>query len=156
MPSEEPFPAEVEDFMRAGIPRSLHAHNAQFERLITEHVLGIPTDIDQWYCTAAQARARALPGALDDLGRCLALPIQKDQAGKDLIKKICVPPFEEDPELLEQFYNYNMTDVATERMSENASVPLDENEQRVWIANEKVNDAGLRLSLIHISEPTRR
>ena len=147
VPAEEPFPQEVKDFMLAGIPRSLHAHNAQFERLITEHVLGIPTDIDQWYCTAAQARARALPGGLDDLGRCLALPIQKDQAGKDLIKKICIPPFDDDPELLERFYDYNMTDVITERMSENASVALDDNEQRVWIANEKVNDAGLKVDV---------
>ncbi len=147
VPAEEPFPQEVKDFMLAGIPRSLHAHNAQFERLITTYVLGIPTDIDQWYCTAAQARARALPGRLEDLGRCLALPIQKDQAGKELIKKICIPPFEDDPELLEQFYNYNMTDVVTERLSENASVPLDENEQRVWIANEKVNDAGLKVDV---------
>lgn len=34
-----PFPDDVKEFIQAGAPRSLHAHNAQFERLIVENVL---------------------------------------------------------------------------------------------------------------------
>ena len=31
---DEPFPDRVENFFAAGIPRSIHCHNAAFERLI--------------------------------------------------------------------------------------------------------------------------
>ena len=34
-----PFPDDVKEFIQAAAPRSLHAHNAQFERLIVENVL---------------------------------------------------------------------------------------------------------------------
>lgn len=71
-----PFPQRVLDHINLGHPRSLHAHNASFERLITKHVLPKHIEftqppIEAWYCTAAQARARALPGGLEDLGACL-------------------------------------------------------------------------------------
>ena len=149
------LPDDVEAFIKAAAPRSLHAHNAQFERLITKHVLGTPTPIDAWYCTAAQARARALPGGLDDLGRCLGLPIKKDQRGKDLIRLLSVPytnkdgdaVFRYDDDLLKEMYDYCRTDVAVERLAEKASHPLTEDEYAVWLANEKVNDAGLKVDV---------
>jgi len=152
---EFPVPEDVEEFMTAAAPRSLHAHNAQFERLITAHVLGIRTPIRAWYCTAAQARARALPGGLDDLGRCLGLPIQKDQRGKELIRLLSVPHtnkdgnsvFRYDENLLQEMYDYCVTDVEVERLAEKASQPLTEDEYAVWLANEKVNDAGLKVDV---------
>ena len=36
----------------------IRAHNAAFERLIFWHVLKIPIPLEQFYCTAAQARAK--------------------------------------------------------------------------------------------------
>src|SRR4249919_2496630 len=44
----------------------MHAWNAQFERLITKHVLDIDIPLDRWHCTAALARARGMPGKLED------------------------------------------------------------------------------------------
>ena len=70
------FPERVLEFISSGARRSLHAHNAQFERLITRHVLPrykkfTQPPLEAWNCTAAQARARNLPPALQDLGACL-------------------------------------------------------------------------------------
>lgn len=95
-----PFPDRIKAHFAKGRPRSVHAHNAAFERLMTWYVLfnDVPEladmdlpPIDMFYCTAAQARLRALPGALEDLGRCLRLKVQKDKRGKDLIKFFCIP-----------------------------------------------------------------
>ena len=70
------FPERVLEFISSGARRSLHAHNAQFERRITRHVLPLyikftQPPLEAWNCTAAQARARNLPPALQDLGACL-------------------------------------------------------------------------------------
>ena len=46
---------------------------------------------EPWYCAAAQARARGLPGALEELGTCLDLNVKKDRRGKELIKLLCIP-----------------------------------------------------------------
>ena len=151
----DPLPDDVRHFMEQGLERSLHAHNAQFERLITNHVLGIETPVEAWYCTAAQARARALPGGLDDLGRCLGLDIQKDSKGKALIQALSVPyidkqgnsTFRDDPALLQEMYDYNIKDVEAERAAEHASQPLTDDEFKVYLANERVNDAGLKVDL---------
>ena len=70
------FPKRVLEHINGGYYRSLYAHNAQFERLITRHVLPQHIEFTQppleaWNCTAAQARERNLPAALADLGTCL-------------------------------------------------------------------------------------
>ena len=115
----------------------------------------ISTPIDAWYCTAAQARARALPGGLDDLGRCLGLPTQKDRRGKELIRLLSIPHtnkagdsvFNYDEDLLKEMYAYCVTDVEVERLAAKASHPLSDNEYAVWLANEQVNDAGLKVDV---------
>ena len=61
-----PFPERVAQFKG-----QIRAHNAAFERLIFWHVLDMPFDLTQFYCTATQARANCLPGSLEDLGRAL-------------------------------------------------------------------------------------
>ncbi len=158
----ENFPKAVANHLLDGAPASTHAHNAQFERLITKHVLArsagvyemlfidrVP--IDAWYCTAAQARARALPGGLDDLGRCLGLSIQKDKRGKELIKLLSIPDvygeFNYDPDLLQEMYDYCRTDVVVERAAAQVTPPLTEAEHRDWVISEMVNDAGLKVDL---------
>ena len=67
---DQPFPQQVADLIAAG--GQLRAHNAGFDRLITEFVLcpdfGVPLPkLEQWYCTAAQARANCAPGSLEDV-----------------------------------------------------------------------------------------
>ena len=47
----------------------IYAHNAAFERLIFWYVLQIDFKLEQFYCTAAQARSNCAPGSLEDVGR---------------------------------------------------------------------------------------
>lgn len=158
----KPFPNEILEHWIQAEPRSTHAHNAQFERLITKYVLwpaeeikfDFP-DLDHWYCTAAQARARALPGALEDLGTCLGVPFRKDKRGKELIKLLCIPTLDEgggksfnrDPELLAEMYAYCMRDVEVERVAAKMTPPLTDDEFAVFVASEVVNDAGLKVDV---------
>ena len=152
----ELFPANVLQHMKAGKTATLHAHNAQFERLITEFVLVKYLDrpeipIEAWYCTAAQARARALPGSLDDLGACLGLGLQKDRRGRELIKQLCIPTpaedgsmaFNQDPDLLDELYLYCLQDVRVERLASHHTPPLTVAEHWDWVVSERVNDNGI-------------
>ena len=52
-----PFPDRVRNYKG-----EIRAHNAAFERLIFWYVLGINFELEQFYCTATQARANC-PGA---------------------------------------------------------------------------------------------
>jgi DNA polymerase bacteriophage-type len=62
LPSE-PFPQEVKD--HKGL---VYAHNAAFERLIFWYALQVDFKLEQFYCTATQARANCAPGSLEDVG----------------------------------------------------------------------------------------
>ena len=43
--------------------RQIRAHNAAFERLVFWYILGMDIPLEQFYCTAAQARANCAPGS---------------------------------------------------------------------------------------------
>jgi hypothetical protein len=58
LPHQE-FPAAVRN--HKGL---IYAHNAAFERLIFWYVLQINFKLEQFVCTAAQARANCAPGSL--------------------------------------------------------------------------------------------
>lgn len=156
------FPDAVSQHLTRGTPRSIHAHNANFERLIIERVLAQivddlqPPPIEAYYDTAYQARCRALPAGLDDLGRCLRLKTQKDPRGKELINLLCKPAFDKkngeeyfckDPELIAEMLEYCRRDVEVERAAAKATPPLTDEEQAVWCANERVNDRGLMVDI---------
>lgn len=164
-----PFPQRVaEHYERcreaAGDPfhpyaRSIHAHNAQFERLMTWYVLcpdlGLPEPpLEAFYCTAAQARCRALPAALEDLGKALKLRVQKDKRGRELIKLLCVPREDgsflmpkDAPELYEEMYAYCDQDVEVERDAEEMSPPMTDQEWIDWLISEQINDNGLHVDV---------
>ena len=91
---DQPFPQAIVKHINAG--GQIRAHNAGFDRLITEFVLcpdfGVPTPrLEQWYCTAAQARANCAPGSLEDVGRFASSSMKKDHRGKQLIRLLCIP-----------------------------------------------------------------
>lgn len=71
----------------------LVAHNASFDRDIVRYALKIPTRIDRWHCTSAQASSHGLPAGLELLGQVLNLgdDHQKLGSGKELIQLFCVP-----------------------------------------------------------------
>ena len=82
----EPFPQAVHD--HKGL---VYAHNAAFERLIFWYVLQVEFKLEQFYCTAAQARANCAPGSLEDVGRFAGATMKKDHRGGQLIRALSIP-----------------------------------------------------------------
>jgi DNA polymerase len=68
------------------------AHNISFEHAIWHaHLvpLGWPAlPWERWSCTAIRARLVRLPGSLAGAGAALELPVQKDKAGKNLMRML--------------------------------------------------------------------
>jgi DNA polymerase len=147
LPWEE-LPGPIWEYFHRGERRSIYAHNAQFERLINWHCAPFPkAPLEAFYCTAAQARANALPGALDDLARAIQSPFKKDRRGIELIRQCCIPPYNEDPELLRQLYEYCKQDVVVERHAALYSHPLSEEAFEDYLITERINDRGLKVDL---------
>lgn len=68
------------------------AHNAYFDRTISEKCLSYPPDLN-WECTYVMALAHGLPGGLAPLCDVLGVPADsaKDPDGMRLIRKFCGP-----------------------------------------------------------------
>lgn len=119
------------------------AHNAAFERLILWYVLQVNIPLEQFYCTAAQARANCAPGSLEDVGRFMGASMKKDHRGAALIRKMCVPPFQESAELTAEMIQYCEQDVRAMRAISQAMRPLSEEELTDYHVNERINDRGV-------------
>ena len=121
----------------------IYAHNAAFERLIFWYVLQINFKLEQFYCTATQARANCLPGSLEDVGRAMSSNMRKDHRGAQLIRQMCIPPFNESPELMAEMIRYCEQDVRAMRAISKAMRPLSEDELTDYHVNERINDRGV-------------
>jgi DNA polymerase len=132
------FPIQVRDY--TGL---IYAHNAAFERLIFWYVLGINYKLEQFYCTAAQARANCAPGSLEDVGRFAGASMKKDHRGAQLIRLMCVPPFRNDPELMQEMIQYCEQDVRAMRAISKSQRPLSAQELEDYHVNERINDRGV-------------
>lgn len=149
---EQPFPQRVIDHVKAG--GRINAWNAQFERLIWWYVLGpdlgLPEPrLDQFYCSAARARAHGLPGRLKDSARLLDLPIQKQEAGTRLIKTYCAPGHTRvipAPDLA-LFIEYCRRDVEVERLICTVLRELTPSEWQDYWVNERINDRGVPIDV---------
>jgi len=128
------------------------AHNAAFERLVFWYVLcptlGIPEPpLEQFICTAAQARANCLPGSLEDVGRAVSSKMKKDHRGSALIRLLSVPrkdgTFNDDPTLMAEFFAYCAQDVRAMREISKAMRPLSDDELADYHVNERINDRGV-------------
>ena len=119
------------------------AHNAAFERLILWYVLQVNIPLESFYCTAAQARANCAPGSLEDVGRFMGASMKKDHRGAALIRKMCVPPFQESAELTAEMIQYCEQDVRAMRAISQAMRPLSEEELADYHVNERINDRGV-------------
>jgi DNA polymerase len=133
-----PFPVQVKDYK--GV---IYAHNAAFERLIFWYVLQINFELEQFYCTAAQARANCAPGSLEDVGRFAGASMKKDHRGSQLIRLLCIPPFRDDPALMAEMVAYCEQDVRAMRSISKALRPLSEEELLDYHVNERINDRGV-------------
>jgi len=134
----QPFPQQVAD--HKGL---IYAHNAAFERLIFWYVLQINFGLEQFVCTAAQARANCAPGSLEDVGRFAGASMKKDHRGAQLIRKMSVPPYEESPELTAEMVAYCEQDVRAMRAVSKAMRPLSAQELQDYHVNERINDRGV-------------
>jgi len=135
---DQPFPERVRAW--AG---DIYAHNAAFERLIFWYVLQIDFALEQFVCTAAQARANCAPGSLEDVGRFAGASMKKDHRGAQLIRKMSVPPYEESPELTAEMVAYCEQDVRAMRAISKAMRPLSAQELQDYHVNERINDRGV-------------
>jgi DNA polymerase len=119
------------------------AHNAAFERLICWYVLQVNIPLESFYCTAAQARANCAPGSLEDAGRFMGASMKKDHRGAALIRKMCVPPYQESAELTAEMIQYCEQDVRAMRAISQAMRPLSADELLDYHVNERINDRGV-------------
>ena len=133
---DQPFPDAVRNYKG-----EIRAHSATFERLIFWYVLGINFELEQFYCTATQARANCLPGSLEDIGRAMSAKMKKDHRGKQLIRQCCVPPY--NTALLPELIHYCEQDVRAMREVSLALRQLSDDELLDYHVNERINDKGL-------------
>jgi DNA polymerase bacteriophage-type len=134
----EPFPDSVRSYTG-----QIRAHNAAFERLIFWYVLQINFKLEQFYCTATQARANCAPGSLEDVGRFAGASMKKDHRGAQLIRLMCVPPFKDSPELMAEMIQYCEQDVRAMRAISKAMRDLSDTELKDYHVNEQINDRGV-------------
>ena len=133
-----PFPIQVAEYTGP-----VYAHNAAFERLIFWYVLQINFKLEQFVCTASQARANCAPGSLEDVGRFAGASMKKDHRGAQLIRLLCIPPFKEDPALMAEMVAYCEQDVRAMRSISKALRPLSAEELADYHVNERINDRGV-------------
>ena len=133
---DQPFPDTVRNYTG-----QIRAHNAAFERLIFWYVLGINFKLEQFYCTAAQARANCLPASLEDIGRAMSAKMKKDHRGKQLIRQCCFPPY--NTALIPELIVYCEQDVRAMREISLALRQLSDDELLDYQINERINDRGL-------------
>jgi len=137
-----PFPEEV-----ARHEGMIYAHNAAFERLIFWYVLQVNYKLDQFYCTATQARANCAPGSLEDVGRFAGASMRKDFRGSQLVRALSIPQsdgtFNNDPELMKEMIEYCEQDVRVMRNISKSMRPLSKEELDDYHINERINDKGV-------------
>lgn len=154
-------PADIAAIPGLTDPRVLKiAHNAQFDRVcLSAHLWSLAAlepqtflPPEQWHDTAMVAAEKGYPRGLDKL--TVALNVErKDSAGKDLIKRFCVPDRktkefnspQDHPEEWADFVRYCAQDVAALVAVDRALGDAPAAERLAWIADQRINDRGIRL-----------
>lgn len=130
------------------------AHNAQFERLCLGTLVSSLREPEQWIDTASIAAEYGYPTSLDGVAKALGVT-EKDDAGKKLTKIFCLPNRDGSwndatthPMEWLDFLSYCAQDVGTmiEVHQKLGDWPT-ETERRVWVADQHINDRGMRIDL---------
>jgi DNA polymerase len=140
----EPMPQRIRDHFAAN--RQIRAHNEEFDRLLTWHVVCPKYDapipaLESWYCTAAQARANCAPGSLEDVGRFAGTNMRKDHRGAALVRACCIPPYKDD--LLPELGEYALQDGRTMRAVSKTLRELTSEELEDYHVNARINLRGV-------------
>ena len=138
------------------------AFNANFERTCLAGYLNTPMPPEQWRCSQAHALTLGLPASLEGVAKCLKLPQQKMQEGKQLIRFFSLPcratksnggrtrnlP-EHDPAKWELFKTYCQQDVEVERAIRRKleCYPMPVQELELWFLDQKINDYGVSVDM---------
>lgn len=140
----------------------VEAHNSAFEWLIWQHVchrrMGWPyLPLCQMRCSMARAKAFSLPGKLDKALEALHLPVGKDKRGQALIRKLSIPQSWTkkskitklmDPDLLDEFAEYNRQDVVAEDFLSAHCPELSPFELEVWKLDQEINLRGVSIDRV--------
>jgi len=134
------------------------AHNAAFERAISEHVTpayGWPAlQISQLVCTMAMAYAMGLPGSLDGAAAALGIEQRKDAKGSRVMMQLAkprkvsddgTPVWWDDETKLQTLYDYCKQDVEVERALHKRMVELSADEQSLWHLDQTINARGIQI-----------
>jgi len=135
---DQPFPEAVRQHKG-----QVRAHNAAFERLMFWYVLHVDFWLEQFYCTAAQARSNCAPGSLEDVGRFAGASMKKDHRGAQLVRKCCLPPFKHTAQDMQDLFDYCAQDVRAMRAVSKAMRDLTADELADYHVNERINDRGV-------------
>lgn len=143
------------------------AYNANFERTCLAKFFNIELPAEQWECTAVKAAMVGLPHGLDQVAKVLQMNVQKDAAGKALIKYFslpCKPTKANDmrtrnlpvhnPEKWQQFKDYCVQDVVVEQAIRQriAFFSLPEQEKHLWALDQRINDNGVLVDVPFVQQ----
>lgn len=136
------------------------AFNAAFERLIFEHVLGLPVPEREWRCTMVAAYYLGFSGGLDSVLSQTPLDIQKDPRGGQLINRFSKPApknhhadrytWENKPEEWREFCEYNIQDVVVERelLEYLSKFPMMQDwDWERYAIDQRINDRGIYIDV---------
>ena len=130
----------------------IQAWNAMFEYAIWNCVCvpkyGWPElKLEQCIDSMAIAAANNIPQGLDDAGNFMDSEHKKDAAGKRLIMKLSKPTskkvFNNDPELMQELFDYCAQDVRTEMSIVVNLRPLTDAEMEIWYLTQRINLRGV-------------
>ena len=155
-PGKSSWDVELLSLIAQGVP--LRAWNASFERRIWDRIMvpryrfpAVPRE--QWYCTAADARAMALPNKLGDAAKVLGVEAQKDDKGRRLMLQMCRPRMIADtgpvwwhqPSKVIALLEYCKQDVRTESACAQVIPELPPLSREVYLLDQIINDRGIML-----------
>ena len=142
------------------------AYNAEFERLIWNHVLARSVDrgrgkmpllkYEQMYCVAINAYSMTYGRKMEDTAIQVGAIEQKDSKGKDLINRYSKPwkyddhgnpIFREDIKGIKELGEYCRQDVRTERAILAELEPLSADELALYHVDQRINDRGFPVDL---------
>lgn len=156
-------PSDILGHLDAG--GAVRAWNAQFERTLWNTVMRrqkpqLPRiDIEQTYCTAAEAAAMNLPRSLGQCALATGVQEQKDDSGYREMLRLARPRLtrpdgshvwwspEEHPSRFARLHQYCMQDVRTEHALARVLRRLTKREQEMYWLDQKINDRGVRLDI---------
>ena len=151
---EQHIPSAIADTVRD--LEEIRGWNVQFERLIWRHILGprhgmpVP-ELEQYYCTMAEAAAMALPRSLGKCAKVLSLPVEKDAEGRKLMLAMASPgkdgTYRDEPGDRERLGEYCVQDVVTEKAVAARVLRLPPGEREVYVLDQRINDRGIRVDV---------